>query len=338
MTGRTGSGSGARVQPPRRATTRRGAPHGTSHGTPRGTTAATGRAPASRAHGAAATAATLPCVAVYATRERVRVLARGAFPRRRARVVIARTAAEFARLFHAGLIDAALIDLGTPTDDAWAAAACARDFPSAPFFAVTPLRSADGSTLARCAALDFADVLIESVDDSAVRDLVLPLTFHARFVAALADPPAGLALASPLQRKTWHCVVSHAGLPVRTTAVAKVVGVTREHLSRAFAAARAPNLKRVIDLVRLVAAAELAKNPGYDMRDVASILGFASPSHLSSTTQRVLGLRPASLARLRAVDLIDRFVGSRGRSRTGGVTRSRTASRSASRATRTTPQ
>ena len=70
----------------------------------------------------------------------------------------------------------------------------------------------------------------------------------------------------------------------------------------------------MIDLVRLVAAAELAKNPGYDMRDVANVLAFASPSHLSSTTQRVLGLRPASLARLRAVDLIGRFA-SKGRSR-----------------------
>jgi AraC-like DNA-binding protein len=93
-----------------------------------------------------------------------------------------------------------------------------------------------------------------------------------------------------------------------------VVGVTREHLSRAFATARAPNLKRVIDLVRLVAAAELAKNPGYDLRDVAGVLRFASPSHLSSTTQRVVGLRPVSLARLRAIDLIGRFVLGRGRS------------------------
>ena len=70
----------------------------------------------------------------------------------------------------------------------------------------------------------------------------------------------------------------------------------------------APNLKRVIDLVRLIAAAELAKNPGYDMRDVAEVLGFASSSHLSSTAQRVVGhASPASLARLRAVDLVERF-------------------------------
>jgi AraC-like DNA-binding protein len=252
---------------------------------------------------------------VYAPRERVRAMARAAFPRRQARLVVVRAATEFAATFHAELVDAALIDLVPGSEDAWAAAACAREFPSVPFFGVTPLRSSDGPSLARCAALDFADVIVEGVDDAAVRALVLPLTFRARFAAALREPPPVLGLFTALQRQTWSCVVAHAGLPVRTDTVARVVGVTREHLSRAFASARAPNLKRVIDLVRLVAAAELAKNPGYDLRDVAGVLGFASASHLSSTTQRIVGLRPASLARLRAVDLIGRFAGGRSRSR-----------------------
>jgi AraC-like DNA-binding protein len=96
---------------------------------------------------------------------------------------------------------------------------------------------------------------------------------------------------------------------------ADALGVTREHLSRTFAADGAPNLKRVIDLVRLIAAAELAKNPGYDVRDVASVLDFASSSHLSSTAQRIVGTKPASLSRLRAVDLVDRFTKGHGRSR-----------------------
>jgi AraC-like DNA-binding protein len=244
----------------------------------------------------------------------VRALARAAFPRRHARLALVRTADELAKTFHTELVDAVLIDLTSGTEDTWAAASLAREFPSAPFFGVTPLRSGDGPALSRCAALDFADVLIEGIDDGALGALVLPQTFRARFAAALRDAPPALALESPLQRKTWDCVVAHAGLPVRTDAVATVVGVTREHLSRAFAAAKAPNLKRVIDLVRLVAAAELAKNPGYDLRDVAGVLQFASPSHLSSTTQRIVGLRPASLARLRAVDLIGRFALGRGRS------------------------
>lgn len=257
----------------------------------------------------------VPCVAVHASRDRVRTMVRKALTRRRARVLMVRTAAELERAFHRVLVGAALVDLGAHTDDAWTAAALAREFPSAPFFAVTPLHAADAPVLARCVELEIADVLIDGVDDEAMRALVLPATFHARFAAALATPPAALGLTSELQCATWAGVVAHAGLPVRTETLARVVGVTREHLSRAFATGPAPNLKRAIDLVRLVAAAELAKNPGYDLRDVATVLAFASASHLSSTAQRVVGMRPTSLSRLRAVDLMDRFANGRGRSR-----------------------
>jgi transcriptional regulator GlxA family with amidase domain len=102
---------------------------------------------------------------------------------------------------------------------------------------------------------------------------------------------------------------------VRTETIAEHLGVTREHLSRSFSASDAPNLKRIIDLVRVIAAAELAKNSGYDLGDVSRVLGFASPSHLSSTAQRIVGTRSASLARLRTTDLIERFRAGRGRSR-----------------------
>jgi AraC-like DNA-binding protein len=109
--------------------------------------------------------------------------------------------------------------------------------------------------------------------------------------------------------------VARAGRSVRTDELARAAAVSREHLSRRFALGGAPNLKRVIDLVRLLAAAELAKNPGYDIQDLARVLAFASSSHLASTTQRVLGIRPSSLAALRPVDLIERFAKGRGRSR-----------------------
>jgi AraC-like DNA-binding protein len=265
-----------------------------------------------------ASADDLPCLAVYAppARERARALVRTAFTRRRVRVIFTRTAAELTQAFRGELIDAVLLDLGgAAADDSWKAAELARDYPTAAFFAVMPLRAADGRTLARCAELEFADVLIDGVDDGVTRELVAPHCFRARFAAALREPPVALGLNSPLQQKTWRCIVAHAGLPVRTDTVASVVGVTREHLSRAFAADLAPNLKRVIDLVRLIAAAELAKNPGYDIRDVALVLRFASASHLSSTAQRVVGMRPTSLARLRTVDLFERFAMGRGKSR-----------------------
>jgi AraC-like DNA-binding protein len=255
------------------------------------------------------------CVVLYAPRDRARTVARAAFPRRRARLIATRDLDEFTAAFRADLVDAALVDIAAGGEGPRRAAALAREFPSIPFFALAPLRAADGPAVAECAALDFVDVLVDVVDDGAARDLIAPHCFSQRFAEALEDPPPSLALSTDMQLATWRGIIAHAGRMVRTAELATALGVTREHLSRTFASGGAPNLKRVIDLVRLIAAAELAKNPGYDVRDVARVLGFASSSHLSSTAQRIVGTKPTSLARLRAVDLIERFAQGRGRSR-----------------------
>jgi AraC-like DNA-binding protein len=204
---------------------------------------------------------------------------------------------------------------GVATDDTWRIAAFAREFPSAPFFAITPLRATDTPAVARCTALEFCDVIADGMDDSVARDLVGPQTFSARFYAALLVPPPPLRLETPMQLRTWRAILASSGRPVRTHALARAAGVSREHLSRNFSVTGSPNLKRVIDLVRMLGAAELAKNPGLDIRDIAKILGFASSSHLAVTAQRVIGTRPASLSRLRTVDLIERFLQGRTRSR-----------------------
>ncbi|HEY3286972.1 MAG TPA: helix-turn-helix domain-containing protein [Gemmatimonadaceae bacterium] len=257
----------------------------------------------------------LPTVLAYTTRDRSRDLLRRAFTRRRARLQLVRTAEAVDSALRGALVDAVVVDLGVGGDDAWAAAAMAREFPSIPFVALVAPRLADAGVLGRSAALEMADLLIEGVDDGALRELMAPLAFTTRFAAALRDAHVALGLDTPLQQAAWNCLVAGGGRPVRTEAIAETLGVTREHLSRAFAAAGAPNLKRVIDLVRLIAAAELAKNPGYDLADVATVLGFASPSHLASTAQRVAGIRAASLTRLRTRDLLTRFCQGRSRSR-----------------------
>jgi AraC-like DNA-binding protein len=256
-----------------------------------------------------------PSVVLYSARERARAVARAAFPRRRARLLLAKTPDELEQTFRSSLVDATIIDLAGSGEETWRAARLAREFPSMPFFGLTTLRASESPALAQCAALDFADVLVESVDDTVLRHLVLRQAFSTRFAIALYDPPEALALSTPLQQHAWRCIVGWAGRPVRTQLLADALKVTREHLSRTFAAEGAPNLKRVIDLVRLIAAAELAKNPGYDVRDVAEVLDFASSSHLSSTAQRIGGTKPTSLARLRAVDLGERFTRGHGRSR-----------------------
>ncbi|HEX9309962.1 MAG TPA: AraC family transcriptional regulator [Gemmatimonadaceae bacterium] len=259
---------------------------------------------------------TLPSLVVHLERDRAKALVRAAFPRRRWRIISTRSAEELEAVFRRVLVDAALIDLGSPGEDTWKAAAFAAEFPSAPFFAIMPLRASDTPAASRCASYGFVDLIVEGIDDSAARDIVNPHAFSTRFRQALGEPPHTLGLTTPLQKSAWEVIVAHSGKPVTTKELARAVGLSREHLSRNFAKPGAPNLKRVIDLVRLIAAAELAKNPGHDIRDIARILEFASSSHLAVTAQRIFGTRPASLARLRTTDLIDRFAQGRTRSRT----------------------
>ena len=206
----------------------------------------------------AANGSTLPSLVVHLERERARALVRGAFPRRRWKIISTRSAEELEAVFRRELVDAALVDLGAPGEETWKAAAFAAEFPSAPFFAIMPLRPSDTPAAARCAALGFIDFIVEGIDDNAARDLVAPHAFSTRFRNALGEPPQALGLTTPLQRSAWEVIVAHSGRPVTTKDLAKAVGLSREHLSRNFAKPGAPNLKRVIDLVRLIAAAELA--------------------------------------------------------------------------------
>jgi AraC-like DNA-binding protein len=250
--------------------------------------------------------ATPPVVCTMLKRDRARALVRAAFPRRRAQLVAVRTRDALQQALTTQLVDAVILDGGVGEEVA-AVLPLAEDFPSAPFFLVTALLPTDAPLVARAVECGCADVLVEGVDDAAARGLLQQRGFTPRFDRALAEPPPLLGLETPLQRQVWRSLVRRAGRPVRTDALAQEQGMSREHLSRSFAAGRAPTLKRVIDLVRVLAAAELAKNPGFDVRDVAAVLGFASSSHLSGTTQRLVGARASSLSRLRTVDLLDRF-------------------------------
>ncbi len=256
-------------------------------------------------------------VLVLALRPRVRQMLRTALPRRKFRVLATRTAAEFLAAFKRELIDAAVVDLGAPNDDTPQVIEAALEFPSIPHIGVTPFRPADVSLVARCIRNEFAEIVVDGVDDSVFRDVIVRLGFSNAFAAALRDPPASLGVHDEARLRAWRLLVSHGGRPLHTQQVASLLGISREHLSRTFSQAGAPNLKRIVDLVRLLAAAELAKNPGYDVGDVARVLEFASSSHLSTTAQRIVGVRPTSLARLRPADLVERFAQGRTRSRPG---------------------
>ncbi|MGQ0715427.1 MAG: hypothetical protein ACT4PJ_17145 [Gemmatimonadaceae bacterium] len=270
-----------------------------------------------------ASGAIQPTVVAYVPRDRTRTWVKRALGKRGPKLTCARTTAEFGAAFHEELIDAALVDVAAAngSDDA---AALAREYPSVPFLAITSLRPAEGPVVSRCAELDFADVVVEGVDESVVRALITRHGYSARFGAALAPPPRELGLASPLHLAAWRFLLSSGGRPVRTSVIAAALGVTREHLSRSFGTGGVPTLKRVIDLVRLLSAAELAKNPGYDVKDVARVLRYSSSTHLSVTALRLVGRHASSLSALRGIDVIARF--SRERSGNGrSVSRSELA-------------
>lgn len=258
----------------------------------------------------------LPTIVACTAREKCRETLRRVLPRRRGKLVLVRGAAELMRTMQETFVDAVIVDLGQSSDETWALAATAREFPSIPFFGYAALRPAEMPALAKVCALEFTDCIAEGLEDDISRDLLASSTFTVRFATALRGAEAKLGLETPLQQEAWKYIVAQGGRTVRTEAIAEAVGLTREHLSRRFSADGAPNLKRVIDLVRLLAAAEFAKNPGYDLPDIARVLGFASASHLSASCQRLVGVKSVSLARLRPLDLMDRFVKQgRGRSR-----------------------
>lgn len=247
------------------------------------------------------------CVAVHAGRERVRAMTRAAFPKRRARLVFVRSEGELLRTLRAELVDAVLVDVGSTTDDAWAALTLARSFPSAPFFAVVPLRASEGAVPARAVELGAAGVLVDGIDDAAVRELLLPALFRVRFAGAFDAAPPPFGLTSALQHAAWSHAVACAGRLARTEELARALGVTREHLSRSFGPAT-PALKQIVDFVRVAVAAELSRNPGHRVRDIAGVLGFASSSHLARACARVVGTPPSALADASGPDLVARFL------------------------------
>lgn len=189
-----------------------------------------------------------------------------------------------------------------------------RDFPTVPVLVYGPFRSEDAGLVGDCQAMEVA-VAVEGVDDPVVGDLVLRRSASARRRAALADLPRLLRLTDSLQRRAWDALISWPGRPPRTAALARRLGLSREHLSRQFGAGGAPNLKRLLDLLAVLTALDLLRNPGYDLAAVSRLLDFTSPSHLRAVVQRVMGLELTNARAATTRELVHRFVRTAARSR-----------------------
>jgi len=236
-------------------------------------------------------------VPVFNPRAEPRRAVKRGYPRDAGSVRLCRTLAAVERLLYQRLVDAVVLDVKTAPA---AALALPARFPRIPMFVLSALRPDDGPLLAAC---DAAGVGIAARTAQVARR------------EALADAPKLLRLTDRLQLAAWEEVLRRVGFPTQTGHVAAALRVTREHLSREFAAGGAPNLKRVIDLARTACAADLLGNPGYTVRAVVNILGYASTSHLAGAARRVAGTTPQELRAVGPRGVLQRFIRGRTRSR-----------------------
>jgi AraC-like DNA-binding protein len=189
-----------------------------------------------------------------------------------------------------------------------------RSYPGIPVFTLSEFRPADGPLLVAWRRAGVR-ILQSGVEDPVSGEAVAACAATRRWRSALREVPGLLRLTEPLQRRAWDEVLLRVGTPTRTADIARQFSVTREHLSREFAAGGAPNLKRVIDLARVLCAADLLANPGYNITVVGRVLRFASTSHLVASVRRVAGVTPAELGPLGARQVVARFLKGRTRSR-----------------------
>lgn len=234
-------------------------------------------------------------------------------PRRTVRVLMCRSAERLLEFLRHELVDAVVVDVRAEGTEL--AADVITTYPGIPVLAMSKFRPDDGALIARCRRAGFAGLVVLGVDDGVAGELIAAESASRRRRAALGAGPSLLRLTEPLQLQAWDEVLASVGEPTRTGDIARSLGVSREHLSREFAAGGAPNLKRLIDLVRVAWAADLLQNPGYDVGTVSAVLLYSSPSHLAGSARRVAGVAPSELGKLGPKGVLRRFVKGRTRSR-----------------------
>ncbi len=244
---------------------------------------------------------------------KIRTVLRRGLSRSGIRVLACRSLDHLGALYHRELVDGVVVDVSSHGTDV--ALELVASYPGIPLFAMSGFRPDDGPLLAKCREAGFRGVLVQGVDDTVAAELIAARSATSARRQMLGDATRLLRLTEPLQLQAWEMVLTRVGSPSRTSDIAEALKVSREHLSREFAAGGAPNLKRLIDLVRAVWVADLLANPGYDVSSVAYILRFSSPSHLAGSVRRVAGVAPTELPTLGPRGVLRRFVRGRMRSR-----------------------
>lgn len=255
----------------------------------------------------------MPVVAVVHQNAALRTVLRRGLRARGLRIVACRAADRLDGVLDRELVDAIVVDVRRGSVEF--ALELVQRYPRIPFFACGAFRPEDGALLHACRRRGFRDILVDGVDDHAAADLVAGRTATVARFETLHDATRLLRLSEPLQLRVWHEVLFRVDRRLTTGELARALRVTREHLSREFAAGGAPNLKRVIDLARVICAADLLGNPGYTVASVARVLRYSSPSHLAGCVRRIADTTPRELPRLGLRGVLASFLRGRMRSR-----------------------
>ncbi len=252
-------------------------------------------------------------VPVYHPDPNVRATLRRGLRSSRTRLISCRTVGRLDRVLQEELVNAVVVDVrSAPMEGVFELTEL---YPRIPVFAYSAFRPQDGRLVAACSVGGLRGILVDGIDDAIAGEVVASRSAARERAALLADAPRRLRLTEPIQLRAWEEVLARVGSPTSTSDIARALGLGREHVSREFAAGGAPNLKRVIDLVRAACAAHLLTNPGYSVAAAARILGYASSSHLSSCARRVAGVSAKGLAQLGSRGVLSGFLRNRTRSR-----------------------
>jgi AraC-like DNA-binding protein len=234
-------------------------------------------------------------LAVWLERRSAAQAIRRAFPARSPRLLRVRNAPHLETLLGEHLIDALVV--GMEAVRSGALDQVRERFPTLPLLLFAPVRSDDAATVSRLERHGGA-VVVEGIDDPILARVWAASGFTGRRLAALVPLANELDLVEPLQQRAWEAIVRGAPARLSTAALARELGITRETLSRRFAAGSAPSLKTAIDGVRLVAAGQLLGSTGWRVRDAARLLGYSSESLLQRSARRLVGTGARTLGTL----------------------------------------
>jgi AraC-like DNA-binding protein len=255
--------------------------------------------------GAAAPATVL---LVCSSRERPRHLLRRAFPRGRAQIHVVRDADGIDDALRTMLVDAIIVDLlpGAAGSVGWRAVEHATRHAPIPAVGLIAPRALDPALLTRLHTAGVTTILVDGVDDAMIRVLLQPVLLTTRFTVR-ADVLLNAHAVGPLAEAVWRTGVSHVGRLTSVAAVAKQLGLSREHLARTLRAAGSPGAKQLLELVRLLVV-QTQLSAGVPVSVAAVRLGYSSVSHLARAARTATGVTPGRWGPLSAEALIDAAV------------------------------